>query len=340
MFRDILLPETAPAEWNGLRAKMRARVADTLGTEPSEGFDGKFESTKVFSKEELEHESITFEVAPGLPCSGTFVLPPVSKGDRGNPGVLCVHGTDPELGHRNVMEPDLRPNRAYGVELAERGYVVLAVDQFGYGDWVKDAPADTLYHLFYKSFPDWSIDGIRLRIQRCALDLLAAHKLVHPERIGAIGNSLGGRTALFLAALDERLRGAVVSAGVHPNLTNVFRNLPGQIQKSPRLNQQIYDTGRAGYEMSELMALVAPRGLLVLEPWNDPYNPFVEAVLECFARARRAYEILGHPEQFAILAHGLGHDTPDEIRDYAYAVLDRMLGVVPEDDLEEEPGQE
>lgn len=44
-----------------------------------------------------------------------------------------------------------------------------------------------------------------------SLDVLAAHPLVDPGRIAAAGLSYGATCTLFLAALDERVRAAVVS---------------------------------------------------------------------------------------------------------------------------------
>ena len=46
-----------------------------------------------------------------------------------------------------------------------------------------------------------------------SLDLLASLPEVDPQRLGAVGHSLGAKQALYLAALDERVRVAVSSEG-------------------------------------------------------------------------------------------------------------------------------
>ena len=42
--------------------------------------------------------------------------------------VLCLHPTDVQLGHKVVVGLGGKENRDYGRELAERGYVVVAID--------------------------------------------------------------------------------------------------------------------------------------------------------------------------------------------------------------------
>ncbi len=81
--------------------------------------------------------------------------------------------------------------------LAERGYGVLLYDKRGTGESEGDP------HLFgWDAQPD--VAG--------ALDYLESRPDVDPDRIGAIGLSLGGEILLEAAAHDERIR-AVVADG-------------------------------------------------------------------------------------------------------------------------------
>ena len=119
----------------------------------------------------------------------------------------------------------------------------------------------------------------------------------------------------------------MVSCGISPNLTNVYRNYPGgaQPELSPRLNAAMVSCGKPHWEYQELLALAAPRALCVVEPFNDPYNPLPFAGMECFDRARRLWELAGVPERAAILYHGMGHDVPPAIRHFAYEFLEAHL---------------
>jgi hypothetical protein len=79
------------------------------------------------------------------------------------------------------------------------------------------------------------------------------------------------------------------------------------------------------YDYQDMIALCAPRPLLLLEPFNDPYNPYPDANFQCYVRGQRAYALLGKPECFCTLTHGDGHDTVDDVRDFAYRWIERWL---------------
>src|SRR6185436_13958736 len=96
-----------------------------------------------------------------------------------------------------------KTNLSYGLELAQRGYVVLAPDYPSFGDYQYDFDAD--------SHASGTIKGIWNHM-RC-VDLLQARPEVDADRIGAIGHSLGGHNALFVAAFDERIKAVVTSCG-------------------------------------------------------------------------------------------------------------------------------
>jgi hypothetical protein len=74
-----------------------------------------------------------------------------------------------------------------------------------------------------------------------------------------------------------------------------------------------------------MIALCAPRPVLIVEPYNDAYNPYIEANFQCYATGQRVYELLGKPECFRSLTHGDGHDTVDDVREFAYGWIKRWL---------------
>jgi len=326
MFADVITRDDVAADWPARRQRIRTRILASMG-EPACALPGTIAMRTLARAEEfgLQREDIAFEVLPGLLCHGQIF----HAGGTAMPGAVCIHGCDHQLAKRAVAEPVLKPDGAYAVELARLGFIAITVDQFGFGRWCDDGGEQALYRRLFVAHPDWSLDGIRLHVQRCALSALCAHPLADPARMVCMGNSLGGRAALQLAAFDERIIAAAVSTGVSPNLTNVYRNVsidPTQAL-SPRLNTAIAADGRPPWEYPELLALVAPRTLLLIEPSNDPYNPFIEATAACFLAARRVWELLGVPQRATLLCHGCGHGTPEPLRSFAYALL-RAAGPV------------
>jgi len=326
MIQDVVTRTTSAADWPSIRKAIHSRIYYSMGEFPASG-RGPWKTVRKYQAHGLEHEDGTFEILPGWSCDGTIVYPQETGKNR-CPAAVCIHETDSELYRFNCLSPDKKPDRAYGIELARRGYVCIAADQYGFGDWAKGSSEQGNYDKLAREFPSWSLDGIRLLIQRRAVDILSDHPFVDSKKIACIGHSLGGRTAVYLAAFDERVKATAASTGVSPNSTNVFRNCttdPAD-SKSPRLNEGVLKTGIPAWEYEELLSLVAPRGLVLLEPFNDLYNLDFEAAVACVMKAASVYKLLSRPENCALICHGRGHDTPAEMRNYAYSLVDRSLG--------------
>ncbi len=322
MIGDVILPSTTKSDWPGIREEIRARVESSMGA-PPEGADKappKCEELERFEKHGLTHVRIRYHVVDDAFNEMICVLPATSPA----PAVFCIHGTNREIGKLGVIDPKT-PNRAYGIELARRGYVTVAADQFGFGATIASMTQKELVERFFKRYPGWSLDGRRLLDHTRALDALGTLPFVAKGRAGAIGNSLGGRTVMYLAALDERITAAVSSTGISPNATNVFRSCTIQTELSPALSRAIMRNGRIPWDYHEMIALVAPRALLAIEPWNDTENPYVAPTFDCFRSATAVWRLLGNPERASMLVHGEGHDTPADVRELAYRWLDRFL---------------
>jgi dienelactone hydrolase len=71
---------------------------------------------------------LTYVATPGGRTPAYMCIPKVclSKDSVSCPAVLCLHGTDNEVGHGTVVGLSQRENRSYAKELAERGFVTLA----------------------------------------------------------------------------------------------------------------------------------------------------------------------------------------------------------------------
>lgn len=116
------------------------------------------------------------------------------------PGVLVVHewwGLD-EYARRRAEQ------------VAELGYVALAVDMYGGGRTTRDPKQAGEWSGQVRRGPAW-----RERI-KAAFDVLAGDERVDPRRIAAIGYCFGGASALQLAYCEPRLAGAVSFHGSLP----------------------------------------------------------------------------------------------------------------------------
>ena len=125
--------------------------------------------------------------------------------------------------------------------------------------------------------------------------------------------------AIFLAAFEERIACGVPSTGISPSLTNIYRTGSGEIERLRRAH------GHTAYDYQDMIALCAPHPLLVLEPYNDRYNPYIEANFGCYVAGQRVYALLGRPDCFCTLTHGDSHDTTEHVREFAYRWFERWL---------------
>ena len=128
----------------------------------------------------------------GVTLKGYLAYDDAIKDNR--PGILVVHEW---WGHNNYTRMRAR-------KLAELGYTALAVDMYG-GGKTADHP-DTA-----KQFMSEVASNLPLMKQRfkAARKLLAKHKTVDNNRIGAIGYCFGGAVVLNMARAGEKLAGVV-----------------------------------------------------------------------------------------------------------------------------------
>jgi len=322
MIRDVVLAGQTAGDWPEIRREIMARVAGTMGGPDTEKEPARHEEVRRYEAHGLRHILVRYHVIEDQWNQAVIVLPERTPA----PAVLTIHGCNGQTGKAGVLDPTNADQRAYGVELARRGFVTFSPDQFGFGHWLAGKDQQKVFDGFYKLWPNWSLDGIRTFQQRRAIDLLEKLDFVDGSGgFGAMGNSLGGRATLHLAAFEERIAAAVPSCGLSPVCSNVYRYIERDGALCPPLAEQLRKDGKAVWEYQDVLALCAPRAVLLIEPFNDPYNPDIEPVLACFCSARKAYELLGRPEALSILVHGDGHDTVGQVRQHAYAWLERFL---------------
>lgn len=328
MMGSVVLPGTRREEWPRMRAGIAQRVAESLGREPDAATgEPVFEEVERYEKHALVHVRLRYRVLGDEWNEAVCVFPPGGEAALPAPAVLTVHGTNGAVGKYGMLDPDGTPARAYGIELARRGYVTVSADQFGFGASAEGSSEDALTRRFYQRYPEWSIVGRRVFEQKRVMDVVQTLGWARGRSFGAMGNSLGGGLVVFLAAFDERIAAAAPSCGISPNVSNVFRYITRHAALMPTLSAAITQTGRMPWDYHELLALCAPRALLAFEPYNDTEgcNPDVGTTIECLNRAAQVYRLLGHPERLAFMIHGDGHDTPPDVREMAYRWFDRFL---------------
>lgn len=242
-------------------------------------------------------------------------------GARSRPAVLALHPTS-ALGKLVVAGDGPQANRNYAVELAQRGYVVLAPDYPSFGDLAG-----------YDFHTDRYLSGTMAAIvnHRRGVDLLTQHDAVDPQRIGVIGHSLGGHNAMFLGVFDTRVKAVVSSCGWDPFHYYYGGKLAGWASDRymPRI-RELYglDPDAMPFDFYEVAAALAPRGFFSCSPLRDG-NFDARGVKQAQPRISQVYQLLGAEDRFVVEYPDSEHDFPPETRAQAYAFLDRMLAGEP-----------
>ena len=296
--------------WEDKRLSILRRLKLMMGEPPliSGGFTGADVLAETQRKDYKELK-VQFPSGTGDMIKGFLLIPNDTKASSPRPAIIALHSTGPGASQTVGLTP--RKNRSYGMELAQRGYVVLAIDTIAAGERVYPGYDSYYTNEFYKEFPNWSAMGKMIHDHKKGLDYLCSLKIVDPRRLGCIGHSLGGYNSFFLQAFDSRIKAAVSSCGYSPMGQT---NSPYQFARNDwfvHFNPICRDYIRAGLvpcDMHEVMALCAPRPFFNYSAREDAvyYKPAVKGDKDftkwwkptdkALSQVVRVYEILGAKE--------------------------------------------
>lgn len=323
--RGEVLPVKSKSDWNKRRAEVLRGFAQVAGPLPGRdkrcALDVRTDETKDCGA--YERRLITYQSEPGARVPAYLLIPKAALESRNkSPGVLCLHPTDAQYGHRVTVEK-LRENyRAYAHDLAERGYVTLAPAYPLLANYQPDIKA-----LGWQSGTMKAVwDNIR------GLDLLDSLPYVKHGKYGAIGHSLGGHNAIYTAVFDERIKVVVSSCGFDSFLDYYGGNQAnwqperGWCQTRYMLKLAEY-RGRLPeipFDFHELIGALAPRSVFINAPLGDS-NFKSRSVDEIVEAASAVYRLYGAPRNLRVEHPDCGHDFPDDAREKAYRLLDERL---------------
>lgn len=336
-----LAPIQSADDWQKRRESILKGMQRAMGPLPSftdlPPFDPQLtEDTRIGA---VRRMTMTIQVEPGdsqnpahrLPLDlylpGT--IPPVADvaalmslpEDLPLPAILALHPTGAS-GKRIVAGEGPKTNRQYGLELAQRGYIVICPDYPSFGQYDYDFAAD--------KYVSGTMKGI-FNHMRC-VDFLAALPCVDPSRVGAIGHSLGGHNAMFTAVFDPRIKVTVSSCGWTPFHDYYQGKIAGWTSDRymPLLKTDFeLDPDRVPFDFYEVVAAMAPRTFLSISPLHDS-NFDVKGVQKAIPPASQIYKLLNAPDALILVTPDCEHDFPADMRQRAYAEIDHVLKHKPD----------
>ena len=206
----------------------------------------------------------------------SFVLLPKNI-HGGTPAVIAhhQHAGEFELGKSEVVGLVGNPDQAYGAELAERGYVVIAPDALAFEErnWSKIPGQAEYYELASRLIRGQTLLRKVLHDIDVALDYLVTRPEVDQNRIGFIGHSYGGRMAIWATAFAERIRAAVSNCGCVNYKDSLTRDVGIQMEFCV---PGILNLG----DVEDVLRLAAPRALLIQATEDDKWSQGAQVMVD------------------------------------------------------------
>jgi hypothetical protein len=329
--QSVVLDTSSAQNYAQTADQFRARLLASLG-----GWEPRPRETlaRVESLGELGPGAlyrVFINVIDELELSALLLIPHTAD-QAPAPAVICQHGYagSPEWALGFGTEGQQNYLNAVGHRLASEGYVVIAPQIVcsppGVGqDRVRQDRLARLAGVSLLGFEMFELSRV--------VDYLQTRPEVQPERIGMYGISQGGKSTLFLSALDTRIAAAVCSC--------YFNDRWNKMIEPERLAARGSEEGldyRAYLELAEddkfnplsaplvpdhlLGALICPRPFMVEIGRRDPVIDWRDAVDE-FGRLHDIYAALGMPERAQAVVAQWG--THEIFYDDAKVFLDRWL---------------
>jgi dienelactone hydrolase len=273
---------------------LRSKLIELIGGFPAERSPLRPAVLETRAFAGYRREKIVFDSRPGVSVLAYVLLP--DQASRPTPAVICVpghgRGVDDIVGIDDQGRD--RTDKAgyqhdFAIQVAEAGMAAVAIEPMAFG--CRRDPLNARRGLSQKGCEPAAggalllgetMIGWRVWDVLRTLDYIATRPELDATRVGCMGISGGGTTTLFAAALEPRIRAAMVSGYL-----NTFRDSIGTLAHCV----DNYVPGILNWaEMHDVAGLVAPRPLFVESGEKDNIFP-VAASIESFGHVRDTYRV-------------------------------------------------
>ena len=339
------------------KRQARGKLLDLLHYAPPP-CDPRPETVERIDRGDYVQEKVYFNTTPDVRVPA-FVLVP-KKAPRPAPAIVALHdhggfylwgkeklvAVDDEHPVLADFKRQYYGGKSVASELARAGYVVIVIDMFYWGErrmlLVDDAPdwrerprsitperiaefnrrsgesEQLLGRTIYSAGFTWA--GVMFWDDVRTVDYLIGRPEVDPRRIGCVGLSVGGVRSGHLAALDDRIKAAVVvgwMTSFPPQLKRRVRNTIGFTKLVPGLYRHL--------DYPDVVSLAMPAALLVINGSKDAlFEP--SGVRASFEKLAACYAKAGVPDRLRTRLYDTPHEFNAEMQAEAWGWLARHLG--------------
>ncbi len=260
---------------------------------------------KALEYPEYTLQKYSVEICDGLKTA-VFVLTPKNiKAPCAGVVALCGHGYGVRQilgiskgGRKKRIRYFDNYQKNFAAQLAKRGCVVAAPELFGFGearlkkDLKKPFYISSCDELSHHLLPyGLTVASLRVFQARVCAKILLENENVDADRLGCMGISGGGLTALYASVIDESFKKTVISGYV-----NTFYDSILSRWHCP--DNYIPDILTVG-EICDFAASLAPRELLIESGTRDKLFP-IEASEKAHAHIKKIYELAGAKDKLTI----------------------------------------
>jgi dienelactone hydrolase len=276
--------------------KLRPKIVELMGGMPKEKGPLNAQTLEVREFPGYRREKFVFEARPDVGVLGYLLTPKAGKAPHAS--VICIpghgRGVDDIVGiDEQGRDRTVKVGYAYdyAVQVAEHGMAAVAIEPMSFGcrrdaktiarslDASVCQPTAGSALLLGQTIIGWRVHEI-LR----TIDWIETRKELDASRVGCMGCSGGGMATQFAAAIEPRIKAALVSSYL-----NTFRDCVMSISHCI----DNYIPGILNYvEMYDVAGLIAPRPLWVESGEKDNIFP-VAASRASFAKVKQIYEVFG-----------------------------------------------
>ena len=259
-------------------SRLRLHVIEALGYMPPHGGPLSTQNESLVPLgNELVHETVLLDLETGATLR-LHVIRPKEAGES-LPGVILLHGWD----------LDKTGLDSAAIEIARAGHVLLMPDNQCVSGGAEECSNGCSY-----AIPGMTYMGLTTYQNLRSLDYLCSREDVDAERVACIGVCWSGIQCYLLTALDERVKAASAICGIAPQgtLPTDFLFAQGHMCIGTFLPGLLNEAG-----IQDLMALIAPKPLLVQNNVTDEWSP-VLSFRRSKAETKMVYRTMGYPERF------------------------------------------
>jgi dienelactone hydrolase len=340
----------------GWKRKARGKLLELLHYSPAK-CDPRAEVVERIDAGDYVREKVYFNTTPDIRVPAFVLVPKQAKLPAPAIVALHDHGGFYFWGKEKIVESegehavltDFKKSyyggKSIASELARQGYVVVVIDMFYWGerrmlldedpaDW-RERPRDItperiaefnrragqseqlVGRTIYSAGFTWP--GVMFWDDIRTVDYLLTRPEVDKKRIGCVGLSVGGLRSCHLAALDDRVKTAVVvgwMASFPRQLRRHVRNTIGHTKVVPGLYRYL--------DYPDIASQAMPSALLVINGSKDGlFN--IDGVRASFDKLNACYRKAGAPEKCRTRLYDTPHEFNAEMQTEAWEWLRRWL---------------